>query len=138
MLALCIGIGLAIALALFARLTNFDKDRSFYPTVLIVIASYYVLFAFMAEEAILTELVAATAFSLIALTGAFRWAPLVGLGIMLHGVFDLIHHQLIANSGVPEWWPAFCGGVDIVLGTWVLYSTISRQNRKAAYNADAS
>jgi ABC-type Fe3+ transport system permease subunit len=40
-----VGIVLSLGVALFARRVGFDRDRAFYPTVLIVIASYYVLFA---------------------------------------------------------------------------------------------
>jgi hypothetical protein len=45
-----IGIVLSVAVALFARRAGFDRDRTFYPTVLIVIALYYVLFAAMSES----------------------------------------------------------------------------------------
>jgi hypothetical protein len=40
-----IGIVLSVGVALFARCVGFDRDRAFYPTVLMVIASYYMLFA---------------------------------------------------------------------------------------------
>jgi hypothetical protein len=39
-----VGIVLSLGVALFARRVEFDRDRALYPTVLIVIASYYVLF----------------------------------------------------------------------------------------------
>ena len=42
-----IGIVLALCVSVFARAVGFDRDRAFYPTVLVVIASYYVLFAAM-------------------------------------------------------------------------------------------
>src|SRR5262249_58832583 len=42
-----VGIVLSIGVAVFARWVGFDRERAFYPTVLIVIASYYVLFAAM-------------------------------------------------------------------------------------------
>lgn len=127
-MAFSIGVILAVIMAVAARVTRFDVDRGYYATVLIVIASYYVLFAFMAEEAIVFEIVVATLFSGVAIFGAYRWAPLIGIGIMLHGVFDFIHPHIIQNAGVPVWWPAFCGGVDVVLGAWVIYLA---QTRKA-------
>jgi hypothetical protein len=40
-----IGIVLSVSVPLFARCVGFDRDRAFYPTVLMVIASSYVLFA---------------------------------------------------------------------------------------------
>lgn len=39
------GILVSIGVALFARLVKHDRDRAFYPTVMIVVASYYVVFA---------------------------------------------------------------------------------------------
>ena len=36
-----IGVLLALTVAIFARLVGFDRDRAFYPTVLIVIGSLY-------------------------------------------------------------------------------------------------
>ena len=42
-----IGIVLALCVSVFARVVGLDRDRAFYPTVLVVIASYYVLFAVM-------------------------------------------------------------------------------------------
>ena len=42
-----VGMMLSLGVALFARRVGFDRDRAFYPTVLIVIASSYVLFAAM-------------------------------------------------------------------------------------------
>jgi hypothetical protein len=35
-----IGVGLALVTCFFAMLAGFDRDRVFYPTLLIVIATY--------------------------------------------------------------------------------------------------
>jgi len=37
-----IGIVLSAGVAVFARVVGFDRDRAFYPTVMIVIACHYV------------------------------------------------------------------------------------------------
>jgi len=42
-----VGLGLALAMCGAAWLLALDRDRVFYPTVLIVVVSYYVLFAAM-------------------------------------------------------------------------------------------
>ena len=39
-----IGLMLSLAVAGLATLIGFNRERAFYPTVMIVIASYYVLF----------------------------------------------------------------------------------------------
>ena len=45
-----IGVGLAAAVCAFATLTGFDRDRVFYPTVVAVNATYYILFAVMGSS----------------------------------------------------------------------------------------
>ena len=35
-----VGIVLSVGVAVFARSVGFDRDRAFYPTVMIVIAAY--------------------------------------------------------------------------------------------------
>ncbi len=42
-----IGTLLALGVGALSTWIGFDRDRAFYPTVMIVIASYYVLFAAM-------------------------------------------------------------------------------------------
>ena len=71
MISVLVGALTAVAIAILARSTRFDRDRSFYPTVLIVIAAYYILFAVMGGscQALAWELAAAVAFSTVAIMG---------------------------------------------------------------------
>jgi hypothetical protein len=116
-----IGIALALAIVALARLTGLDRDRALYPVALIVIAAYYVLFATMGgEQALRSELIAAAVFVVVAIV-AFRtslwWAA---AGIAGHGIFDfVVHPRLIENPGMPVFWPAFCGTIDVALGVLV-------------------
>ena len=125
-----VGVLLAIAIAAVAKFTRFDEERSFYSTVLVIIASYYVLFAVLggSGHALVWELVIAVVFSTVAIIGALFLPTLVGTGIIAHGLFDLVHDILIENSGVPTWWPTFCGSLDVLLGLWVIALTRSRPN----------
>ena len=128
MIPVVIGVLLAVGIAALAKFTRFDEDRSFYSTILVIVASYYVLFAVLdsSAHALVWELVIAVAFSTVAITGALFLPTLVGIGIIAHGLFDLVHDGLIANSGVPTWWPSFCASIDVVLGLWVIIVTRSR------------
>jgi hypothetical protein len=109
-----VGILLSLGVALFARRVGFDRDRAFYPTVLIVIASYYVLFAPMSESVhtVLLESLVMTGFSIAAVVGFKSSAWIVVGGLAGHGVFDAFHGAILQNSGVPTWWPAFCLAYD--------------------------
>ena len=123
-----VGVLLAVGIAALAKFTRFDEDRSFYSTVLVIIASYYVLFAVLggSSHALVWELVIAVVFSTVAIIGALFLPTLVGAGIIAHGLFDLVHDIIIENSGVPTWWPTFCGSFDVLLGLWVITLTRSR------------
>lgn len=120
-----VGIGLALAVSLFARCTGFDRDRAFYPVVMVVVASYYVLFAVMGGSArvLSLEMVAFFVFVLVSVIGFRTNLWLVAGALVGHGVFDFIHPLLIANTGVPGWWPMFCMTYDVVAGlclAWLL------------------
>jgi hypothetical protein len=111
-----IGASLALGVGIFATRIGFDRDRAFYPAVMIVIASYYVLFAVMGGSAhsLLTECAVLAAFLLAAIAGFKRTLWLVVAALAAHGVLDFVHPQLVANPGVPVWWPDFCLAYDVV------------------------
>lgn len=110
-----VGVVLAILVSCFARVVGFDRDRAFYPTVLVVVASYYVLFAVMggSSRALVLEVLGAGVFAAFAAVGFQRSAWIVVAGLAAHGLFDLVHANIIDNSGVPDFWPAFCLAYDV-------------------------
>lgn len=120
-----IGVVLALAVALFARIVGLDRDRAFYPTVMIVIAALYGLFAVMggAPADLAGEWVAMGGFILLAVLGFRLNLWFVAAALFAHGVFDFFHGHLVANPGVPAWWPAFCGAYDVTAAgclAWLL------------------
>lgn len=88
-----IGVILTLAVAAFAAVVGFDRDRAFYSTVVIVIAS-----------------------SVSGFKGNY-W--LVVAAFIGHAVFDFVRQLFIDNPGVPRWWPGFCLASDVVFGAWV-------------------
>jgi hypothetical protein len=110
-----IGIALALGVAVWAALVGFDRDRAFYPTVLVVIASYYVPFAVMGGSlyAMLVESAVMTAFGALAVLGLKGKLWIVAAALAAHAVFDAVHGSLVTNPGVPVWWPAFCLAYDL-------------------------
>ena len=115
MLPYIVGVVLSIGVALFARWVGFDRDRAFYPTVLIVVASYYVLFAVMSGsvETVLLESIIMALFAVAAVAGFKGSAWIVVSALAGHGVQDAVHGHLVANAGVPAWWPAWCLAYDV-------------------------
>jgi hypothetical protein len=121
--ALLVGGLLAFTVGLMATAVGLDRDRAFYPTVTIVIASYYALFAVMGAttQALLLESLVGSVFLAVALSG-FRsslWVVVVALAV--HGTLDLVHDRVISNPGVPLWWPAFCLAYDLTAAAYLAW-----------------
>jgi len=116
-----IGIVLAVVTFAIGRFVGFDRDRAFYPVVMIVIAAYYVLFAAIdgSARALIIETAVGLVFATVAVIGFKSRLWLVAAAMAGHGVFDFFHAGLISNSGVPPWWPGFCGTIDIGLAILV-------------------
>jgi hypothetical protein len=110
-----IGVACALAAGAFGTFTGLDRERAFYPTTLVVVASYYILFAVMggSMHALWPELLVFGAFAALAAVGFRRDLRLVMLGLLAHGIMDVFHGGFIANSGVPDWWPAWCSAYDV-------------------------
>jgi hypothetical protein len=113
--AYVVGIVLALLVSGLAWGAGFDRDRAFYPTLLVVVASYYVLFAVMggSAHALIAESIAMTLFVLVAFAGFKSNLWLVAAALAGHGLFDQLHGHLVANPGVPSWWPPFCMAYDV-------------------------
>ncbi len=123
MAGFAVGIGLALVVSGWAALVGFDRDRVFYPMLLVVIGAYYVLFAVMggSVRAVVIETAILAAFAALAVVG-FRWKLwVVAAGLAGHGVLDAVHGALVANPGVPAWWPAFCSAYDVTAAIVLLW-----------------
>jgi hypothetical protein len=118
-----VGVTLAFGISCFSTLVRFDRDRAFYPTILVVIASYYGLFAVMggSVRALMFEVIGIAVFVVLSILG-FKvnlwW--IVG-ALAMHGIFDLVHGYLIADAGVPSWWPMFCLTYDVTAAAYLAW-----------------
>lgn len=122
-MALLIGALLAFAVGLFATGVGLDRDRAFYATVAIVVATYYALFAAMGASTgvLVVEAMVGIVFVAAAAAGFRGSLWLVVLALAGHGVFDAVHGQVISNPGMPRWWPAFCGAYDLVAAAYLAW-----------------
>lgn len=116
-----VGIVLALLAGLTLTWTGMDRDRAAYPVVMIVIASYYVLFAVLGNspQSQLIESSIFVLFSGMAIVGFRSNLWLVVFALALHGGMDLVHGLLVDNPGVPGWWPGFCAAYDLVAAAYL-------------------
>jgi hypothetical protein len=124
-----VGAGLALAIGIFATVVKLDRDRAFYPTVAIVIALLYCLFAAIggSSRALVMEAVVGVGFITLAVIGFKKSLWLVAAALALHGVFDSVHGSFIANPGVPGWWPPFCLTYDVVAAGYLAWLIVRRR-----------
>ena len=126
-MALLVGVLLAISVGVFATGLKLDRDRAFYPVVMIVIASLYALFAVMgaSTHTLVLESLVGAVFITVAASG-FRWSLwAVVAALAAHGIF-------IANAGVPVWWPSFCLAYDVTAAAYLAWLLKSGRIRAAA------
>lgn len=134
-MAYIIGTVLALVVSVYATMLQLDRDRAFYPTVLVVVGFYYVLFATMdgSGRVIIVESLIAGVFVMTASLGFRRSLWLVAAGLAAHGIMDFFFHgQLVVNPGMPAWWPAFCGAYDVVAAGYLAWRLTHDPARRAS------
>ena len=120
-MAIAVGAVLAIVVGLFATIVGLDRDRAFYPVMMIVIAALYSLYAILGDSthALILDGLAGGVFVAAAVWGFKSSLWVVAVALAAHGVFDLVHGALIANPGVPAWYPGFCFTYDVVFAGYL-------------------
>ena len=119
-----IGIVSALAISVYATALQLDRDRAFYPTVLNVIALLYILFAAIggaSGRVFVIEALIGGVFIVAASVGFRGSLWLVAAGLAAHGIQDFFHGSIVANPGVPVWWPAFCGAYDVAAAGYLAW-----------------
>ena len=119
------GIITAVLIIIITRLlSKYFTARLMAATILVAIAFIYVGFSLKENPVnlIILEVGVSLVFYFLALIGYTKNASLLAYGIILHGVWDIIHHQaLIIETDVPNYWPSFCLTVDIIDGLYFLF-----------------
>ena len=137
MLPYVVGVLLSLVVAVFARYSGFDRDRAFYATAVVVVASYYVLFAVMggSVHALVIESIVMTVFAAAAVLGFRTSTWIVVAALAGHGALDSVHGHVIGNPGVPAWWPPFCMAYDFVAAAYLAAVLTIRANAPPAATA---
>ena len=125
MLEAFIGVAVGVLTIVVARLIR--GQHWLYSIGLLTLPSLYAFFALQAGEPAVgvKEMIYGIPFIAAGLVFAFvsvrQSAVVVGAFWILHGLYDLTHSRLIANAGVPGWYPVWCFSVDVVIGAYLLW-----------------
>ena len=133
------GIAAAVVIIILSRLlSKYVSYRLIAATILVAIAFIYVGFSLKQNTtgSIVLECAFAMLLYFLAIAGYARNSLLLGYGIILHGIWDILHHnQLVIGTDVAAYWPSFCFIVDIIDG---LYFVLIFRKQKKDYNINAS
>jgi uncharacterized membrane protein (UPF0136 family) len=125
------GIIIAVAVIIVTRLlSRYFSAKLMATTILVAIAFIYVGFSLKDNPAglIVLEVLVSLVFYFMALIGYIRDGYAIAYGIILHGVWDISHHNgFLIGTHIPGYWPSFCLVVDIIDG---LYFLIIFKNQK--------
>lgn len=138
MIEALVGAAVGVFTILFARFIR--GERWLYSVGLLTLPSLYASFALrVGEPAVgVKEMIYGVPFVVAGLAFAFvsvrQSAVVVGLFWLLHGLYDLVHSQLITNTGVPASYPIWCFMVDVVIGLYLLWLSrrVSEANLRKA------
>jgi hypothetical protein len=129
-----VGISLALFFCGAAAWLGMDRERVFYPAVVMAVASYYLAFAVVdgRSEVMRSEVAIAAVFIAGAVAG-FKVNPWIAVVALAgHGVMDGFHHHLVHNTGVPQAWPGFCMTFDVTAAAIVASVMLARARGKRA------
>ena len=125
MVAVISGIVVAILVIIVAQLlSKYFTMKLMASTILVAIAFIYVGFSLKTNpvEAIILEVTFALLLYFLAIIGYVRNNLLIAYGIILHGLWDIFHHQsFLVKTDVPHYWPSFCFIIDIIEGLYFVY-----------------
>lgn len=96
---------------------------AFHSVALAIIGAIYLGFALSDGRLsiMLVELFVGTGFIVFALLGLW-WAPaFLAVGLILHGLWDLVHRPGWVATRIPRWYPPFCAAYDFVFAGVFLF-----------------
>src|SRR3954463_10105507 len=125
MIPLLSAIAIASFVILFTRLlSKYFSARLAAATILCSIAFIYVGFSLKGNpmSSIVLEILVAVVFYLIAVIGYAKNNSLIAYGIVLHGIWDILHHKAaFVKTDIPSYYPIFCCIADLLLGAYFFW-----------------
>jgi hypothetical protein len=115
---------LILGLCLIIYLTYYFSERTTYQhsaVFLSITGSVYTGFGLADDKIELTviEILSSFVFVILAVVGVF-FPLIMGIGFLLHAVWDCLHHWKIIKTKVISWYPPFCAIYDSFVGIFLL------------------
>jgi uncharacterized protein DUF6010 len=126
--AIVIGVATIILTRILSR---YFPVKLMAATILVAIAFIYVGYSLQDNPVSLTilEITVSLLFYFAALIGYMRNGYAIAYGIILHGVWDICHHNgFLVGTHIPGYWPLFCSVVDVIDGLYFLILFKSQKN----------
>ena len=124
MIEIMSGIVVGVVIIILSQvLSKYFTYKLIATTILVAIAFIYVGFALEGNPVslIILEIVVALFLYFLAIIGYTRNSILIAYGIILHGIWDIFHHNgWLVETNVAGYWPSFCFIVDIIDGLYFL------------------
>ena len=92
--------------------------------LMVLIGSVYYGFALLDKNkhARMIEMLVATFFVLLGIFGLWFSPWLLVIGLALHGLWDLLHHNKSRHlSKIPGWYVPFCSSYDFIMSVYIGY-----------------
>ncbi len=120
-------IGAAVGVLTIVSARFIRGERWLYSLGLLTLPSIYAFFALHAGEQSVgvKELIYGVPYLIAGIVFAFisirQSSVVVGILWLSHGLYDLVHSQILTNRGVPGGYPIFCCVVDAIIGSYLLW-----------------
>src|SRR3954447_1563405 len=105
-------------------LSKHFSTRLIAATILCSIAFIYVGFSLKGNtlNSIVLEVSVALVFYFMAVIGYSKKNSLIAYGIVLHGIWDILHSKALwIRTDIPDYWPFYCLIVDVICGIYFFY-----------------
>ena len=133
MIEIISGIATAlIVIILTPLISKHISARLIAATILCSIAFIYVGFSLKNNtvSSVVLEVLVAVGFYFIAIIGYSKNNYLIAFGIVLHGIWDICHHNaLFVGTDIPGYWPLYCLVTDIICAIY-FFLVFKRQKNK--------
>ena len=125
--SILIGVILGMATVLLHSLLDDSQGQDLTSVLLVLIGSIYYGFALLQSsiKATIIELVVASLFVVLGFFGLWYSSWIVIVGLMLHGFWDVAHHNSkLGLAEIPSWYIPFCATYDWFIAIYLTYRIV--------------